>query len=95
MMISRMCTVLLIAAVILTPLPAVAAGEPNPAPQQEGIPAAGEEPFSTRPADTQTAGHETGTDHQPFPYTPLNPPPRGLTETSGGTLPITKKKQDN
>ena len=65
MMISRMCTVLLIAAVILTPLPAVAAGEPNPAPQQEGIPAAGEEPFSTRPADTQTAGHEPAPDTQP------------------------------
>ena len=64
-MISRMCTVLLIAAVILTPLPAVAAGEPNPAPQQEGIPAAGEEPFSTRPADTQTAGHEPAPDTQP------------------------------
>src|SRR5690606_7914107 len=55
-MVTRVFSVLLIASVVLMPLPVAAAGSLVPSPQQEELPESGEEPFPTNPADTQAAG---------------------------------------
>ena len=55
-MVTRVFSVLLIASVVLMPLPVTAAGSLVPSPQQEDLPESGEEPFPTNPADTQAAG---------------------------------------
>ncbi len=55
-MVTRVFSVLLIASVVLMPLPVAAAGSLVLSPQQEELPESGEEPFPTNPADTQAAG---------------------------------------
>lgn len=57
-MVTRVFTVLLIASVVLMPLPAVAASSGLPSPQQDESPTSGEDPLPTNPADTQAAGLE-------------------------------------